>query len=114
MTYSMEEKAKMLDIPLEDLKSYGVVSAYTAEKMAGQARLLTGADIGVSLTGVAGPDMLENQPVGTVFIGLATQNKVESMKVLIGGRSRSDVRHIATLHAFNMVRKTLLKPKNLL
>ncbi|GAA0058412.1 putative competence-damage inducible protein [Streptococcus canis] len=114
VTYSMEEKAKMLDIPLEDLKSYGVVSAYTAEKMAGQARLLTGADIGVSLTGVAGPDMLENQPVGTVFIGLATQNKVESMKVLIGGRSRSDVRHIATLHAFNMVRKTLLKPKNLL
>lgn len=114
VTYSMEEKAKMLGIPLEDLISHGVVSAYTAEKMAEQTRLLTGADIGVSLTGVAGPDMLEDQPVGTVFIGLATQNKVESMKVLIGGRSRSDVRHIATLHAFNMVRKTLLKPENLL
>lgn len=114
VTYSMEEKAKMLGIPLEDLRSHGVVSAYAAEKMAEQTRLLTGADIGVSLTGVAGPDMLEDQPVGTVFIGLATQNKVESMKVLIGGRSRSDVRHIATLHAFNMVRKTLLKPENLL
>ncbi|SQF67971.1 competence/damage-inducible protein A [Streptococcus dysgalactiae] len=114
VTYSLEEKAKMLGIPLEDLISHGVVSAYTAEKMAEQTRLLTGADIGVSLTGVAGPDMLEDQPAGTVFIGLATQNKVESMKVLIGGRSRSDVRHIATLHAFNMVRKTLLKPENLL
>lgn len=114
VTYSMEEKAKMLGIPLEDLRSHGVVSAYTAEKMAEQTRLLTGADIGVSLTGVAGPDMLEDQPAGTVFIGFATQNKVESMKVLIGGRSRSDVRHIATLHAFNMVRKTLLKPENLL
>lgn len=114
VTYSMEEKAKMLGIPLEDLTSYGVVSAYTAEKMAEQARLLTGADIGISLTGVAGPDMLENQPAGIVFIGLAIQNKVESMKVLIGGRSRSDVRYISTLHAFNMVRKTLLKPENLL
>lgn len=82
--------------------------------MAEQARLLTGADIGVSLTGVAGPDMLEEQPAGTVFIGLATQNKVESIKVLISGRSRLDVRYIATLHAFNMVRKTLLKLENLL
>ncbi|HES4799412.1 TPA: competence/damage-inducible protein A [Streptococcus pyogenes] len=114
VTYSMEEKAKMLGFPLEELKSHGVVSAYTAEGMAEQARLLTGADIGVSLTGVAGPDMLEEQPAGTVFIGLATQNKVESIKVLISGRSRLDVRYIATLHAFNMVRKTLLKLENLL
>lgn len=114
VTYSMEEKAKMLGLPLEELKSHGVVSAYMAEKMAEQARLLTGADIGVSLTGVAGPDMLEEQPAGTVFIGLATQNKVESIKVLISGRSRLDVRYIATLHAFNMVRKTLLKLENLL
>ncbi|HER0454990.1 TPA: competence/damage-inducible protein A [Streptococcus pyogenes] len=114
VTYSMEEKAKMLSLPLEELKSHGVVSAYTAEGMAEQARLLTGADIGVSLTGVAGPDMLEEQPAGTVFIGLATQNKVESIKVLISGRSRLDVRYIATLHAFNMVRKTLLKLENLL
>lgn len=114
VTYSMEEKAKMLGLPLEELKSHGVVSTYTAEGMAEQARLLTGADIGVSLTGVAGPDMLEEQPAGTVFIGLATQNKVESIKVLISGRSRLDVRYIATLHAFNMVRKTLLKLENLL
>lgn len=114
VAYSMEEKAKMLGLPLEELKSHGVVSAYTAEGMAEQARLLTGADIGVSLTGVAGPDMLEEQPAGTVFIGLATQNKVESIKVLISGRSRLDVRYIATLHAFNMVRKTLLKLENLL
>ncbi|HHJ7161421.1 TPA: competence/damage-inducible protein A [Streptococcus pyogenes] len=114
VAYSMEEKAKMLGLPLKELKSHGVVSAYTAEGMAEQARLLTGADIGVSLTGVAGPDMLEEQPAGTVFIGLATQNKVESIKVLISGRSRLDVCYIATLHAFNMVRKTLLKLENLL
>ncbi|MGT2935586.1 competence/damage-inducible protein A [Streptococcus castoreus] len=114
VTYSMEEKAKMLKIPLARIKEHGIVSAYTAEQMAVQARLLTNADIGVSLTGVAGPDTLEGHPAGTVFIGLAIQNKVESIKVLIGSRSRSDVRHIAVLHAFSLVRKTLLKSENLL
>ena len=49
----------MLQIPLAELQEHGVVSAHTAERMAAQARLLTGADYGVSLTGVAGPDSLE-------------------------------------------------------
>ncbi|SUN76869.1 competence damage-inducible protein A [Streptococcus massiliensis] len=109
VTYSMEEKSKMLDIPLADLKEQGVVSTFTAEKMAEQARKLTESDLAVSLTGVAGPDSLEGQPAGTVFIGLATAEKVESVRVNIAGRSRSDVREIAVLHAFNLVRKTLLK-----
>ncbi|EHI70486.1 competence/damage-inducible protein CinA [Streptococcus ictaluri 707-05] len=109
VTYSMEEKSKMLGIPLSDLEKNGVVSAFTAEQMAEKSRQLTGADLGVGLTGVAGPDSLEGHQPGTVFIGLASENKVESVKVMISGRSRSDVRHIATLHAFNLVRKALLK-----
>lgn len=113
VTYSIEEKAKMLNIPLEELKMHGVVSDFTAKKMAEQSRLLTGADLAVSLTGVAGPDQLEGQPAGTVFIGLSSAQGTLSRKVLIGGRSRSDVRHIAVLHAFNLVRQTLLSDKNL-
>lgn len=113
VTYSLEEKAKMLQIPQPDLEKHGVVSTFTAEKMAEQARALTGADIGLGLTGVAGPDSLEGQPAGTVYIGLATKEGVQSIRVLIGGRSRSDVRYIATLHAFNLVRKALLKAKKL-
>ncbi len=105
----MEEKSKMLQIPLAELQEHGVVSAFTAEKMAEQARLLTGSDIGVSLTGVAGPEELEGQPAGTVFIGLSTKEKTDSIRVVIGGRSRLDVRYIATLHAFNLVRRALLK-----
>lgn len=114
VTYSMEEKAKMLEIPLDQLQKFGVVSHYTAKEMANQSRLLTGTDIGVSLTGVAGPEALEGHPAGTVFIGISTKEKVESYQVLIGGRSRSDVRYIACLHAFNLVRKTLLNTQNLL
>ncbi|CQR23869.1 putative competence-damage inducible protein [Streptococcus varani] len=109
ITYSMEEKSKMLQIPLTELKEHGVVSSFTAEKMAEQSRILTGADFGIGLTGVAGPESLENQPAGTLFVGLSTKEGTQSIRVLIGGRSRSDVRYIATVHAFNMVRKALLK-----
>lgn len=107
VTYSIEEKSKMLQIPLADLEKHGVVSAFTAEKMAEQARLLTGSDLAVSLTGVAGPDELEGQPAGTVFIGLATAEQVISVQVNIAGRSRADVREIAALHGLNLVRNVL-------
>ena len=109
VTYSIEEKSKMLQIPLEELQEYGVVSHFTAEKMAEQSRKLTDADFGIGLTGVAGPDSLEGHPAGTVFIGIATREKVHSIRVLIGGRRRSDVRHIACLYAFNLVRQALLQ-----
>lgn len=109
VTYSIEEKSKMLQIPLEELQEHGVVSHFTAEKMAEQSRKLTDADFGIGLTGVAGPDSLEGHPAGTVFIGIATREKVHSIRALIGGRSRSDVRHIACLYAFNLVRQALLQ-----
>lgn len=113
VTYSLEEKAKMLGIAPEDLEAHGVVSNFTAEKMAEQSRSLVGSDFAVSLTGVAGPGELEGQPAGTVFIGLASPSGVTSHKVMIGGRSRADVRYIATLHAFNLVRQALLSDENL-
>ena len=108
VTYSLEEKSKMLDISERELKKHGVVSEFTARKMAEQARIKTQSDYGVSLTGVAGPDSLEGHPAGTVFIGLAHAKGTEVIKANIAGRSRADVRHIAVMHAFNLVRKTLL------
>ena len=108
VTYSLEEKSKMLDISEQELKKHGVVSEFTARKMAEQARLKTQSDYGVSLTGVAGPDSLEGHPAGTVFIGLAHAKGTEVIKANIAGRSRADVRHIAVMHAFNLVRKALL------
>jgi len=108
VTYSLEEKAKMLDIPQTELETHGVVSTYTAEKMAEQAREKTASDIGISLTGVAGPESLEGHPAGTVFIGLSQASGTEVIRVNIGGRSRADVRKIAVMHAFNLVLKALL------
>ena len=108
VTYSLEEKSKMLDISEQELKKHGVVSEFTAKKMAERARLKTQSDYGVSLTGVAGPDSLEGHPAGTVFIGLAHAKGTEIIKANIAGRSRADVRQIAVMHAFNLVRKALL------
>ena len=108
VTYSLEEKSKMLDISEQELKEHGVVSEFTARKMAEQARIKTKSDYGVSLTGVAGPDSLEGHPAGTVFIGLAHAKGTEVIKANIAGRRRADVRHIAVMHAFNLVRKALL------
>ena len=108
VTYSLEEKSKMLDISEQELKKHGVVSEFTAKKMAEQARLKTQSDYGVSLTGVAGPDSLGGHPAGTVFIGLAHAKGAEVIKANIAGRSRADVRQIAVMHAFNLVRKALL------
>ena len=108
VTYSLEEKSKMLDISEQELKEHGVVSEFTARKMAEQVRLKTQSDYGVSLTGVAGPDSLEGHPAGTVFIGLAHAKGTEVIKANIAGRSRADVRQIAVMHAFNLVRKALL------
>ena len=108
VTYSLEEKSKMLDISEQELKKHGVVSEFTAQKMAEQARFKTQSDYGVSLTGVAGPDSLEGHPAGTVFIGLAHAKGTEVIKANIAGRSRADVRQIAVMHAFNLVRKALL------
>ena len=108
VTYSLEEKSKMLEIAEQELKEHGVVSEFTARKMAEQARLKTQSDYGVSLTGVAGPDSLEGHPAGTVFIGLAHAKGTEVIKANIAGRSRADVRQIAVMHAFNLVRKALL------
>lgn len=107
VTYSLGQKAAMLGISETDLTSHGVVSEFTAKAMAQAAREKVGADIAVSLTGVAGPDELENHPVGTVFIGLATSDGVQAKQVAIGGRSRSDIRYIAVLHALNMIRQAL-------
>ena len=108
VTYSLEEKSKMLDISEQELKEHGVVSEFTARKMAEQARIKTQSDYGVSLTGVAGPDSLEGHPAGTVFIGLAHTKGTEVIKANIAGWSRADVRQIAVMHAFDLVRKALL------
>ena len=103
VTYSLEEKAKMLDIPQTELEIHGVVSTYTAEKMAEQAREKTASDIGIRLTGVAGPESLEGHPAGTVFIGPSQETGQEVIRVNKGGGKRTDDGKIGVMHDINLV-----------
>jgi PncC family amidohydrolase len=73
ITYSNKAKTSFLSVPEEIIDKYGAVSYETAKFMAEGVRNIAGVDIGVSVTGIAGPagGTLE-KPVGTVFVGLAT------------------------------------------
>ena len=70
-------------------------------------KALTGSDLAVSLTGLAGPDGDGVHKVGTVCIGLATPEETIAVKVLIPGKNRENVRMIATQRALDMVRRYL-------
>lgn len=76
ITYANQAKAEMLDIPPELIDAHGAVSEQVAIAMAEGALKKSGADIAVSVTGIAGPTGgTEEKPVGTVWIGIATVDK---------------------------------------
>lgn len=108
VTYSAVMKSKLLDIDPELLAQYGTVSAECAEAMAVQARLAAGTDYAVSFTGVAGPDPLENQPKGTVWIALASASEVKSACYTFS-RDRAYIRHSAVMAGLDRIRKELLR-----
>lgn len=108
VTYTNYAKEKLLAIPAEVIDKHGSVSEQTAILMAEQAKQKLGADVGVSLTGVAGPDSLEGQPVGTVWIGIAYRNKAGYAQKFHFPRQRKYVQARAVLTALDLVRKELL------
>ena len=108
VTYANYAKEKLLAIPAEVIDKHGSVSEQTAILMAEQAKQKLGADVGVSLTGVAGPDSLEGQPVGTVWIGIAYRNKAGYAQKFHFPRQRKYVQARAVLTDLDLVRKELL------
>ena len=101
--YSKEIKHQVLGVPEELLEKYGAVSAEVASAMAVGARRVGQADLGIGITGVAGPETSEGKPVGTVFIALADEKRTWVKKIVAGhsGGEREYVRYIATSHAIS-------------
>jgi len=85
-----------------------VVTGDAASAMAEGARRVLGADIGLSLTGVAGPDPQEGMAVGTVFIGLALPGERTEVRELHLPGERAQVRQYATISALDLLRRALL------
>ena len=103
-TYTDEMKRDLLGVLPETLKRHGAVSAETALEMARGIREKTGADIGVSTTGVAGPDPSEGKAVGTVFVAVSCgwMEQVWPLQLARGtGNERERVRHLSENHALH-------------
>jgi nicotinamide-nucleotide amidase len=84
-----------------------VVSASAAQQMAVGVQRTLGASVGLSVTGVAGPDEQDGQPVGTVFVGLAIGDAPpEAFQFRLPG-DRERIRQYATISAGNALRQRL-------
>ncbi len=93
----------MLGVSDDTLALHTEYSCECAEEMAQGARRVSGADIAVSTTGVAGPTGgTESAPVGTVFIGICSENRTESRRFLYEG-NRGEVRAAAVRDALRML-----------
>ncbi len=103
--YSNDIKRTVLGVPAATLDTVGAVSAETAIAMAGGVRRLADAAIGVSVTGVAGPDTEEGKPVGTVFLALANADRVwvREMHPAPDCTTREAVREKAVAIALEMI-----------
>lgn len=108
VTYAASTKTKVLGIPSETIASYGVVSQQVVEGMARGVRDLMEADFGVATTGVAGPGGgTEENPVGTVWIGVASAQGVVSKRFNFG-KDRENVINRATIAAYEMLRQQII------
>jgi nicotinamide-nucleotide amidase len=102
VSYASEVKFDLLDVP-----EGPVVSPQAAAQMATGARRVLGADIGLSLTGVAGPAEQDGQPVGTLHVGLATADGVRTASVRLPG-TRDQMRQFCVISSLDLLRRHLL------
>lgn len=103
ISYTNWVKENVLGVSRETLEQYGAVSLWTAEEMAVGVRKLLGADVAVSVTGLAGPGGDEfGNPVGTVCIGFSNQWESFAMKYHFDG-NREDVRNQTIRAALELV-----------
>lgn len=101
--YDTRIKHEVLNISNELIKSYGVVSKECAYAMAQQVAQKMKVDIGISFTGVAGPETLENKEVGTVYITVFHRSGKHLTKKFIFQGDRQTIRRRATLKGFEML-----------
>lgn len=105
ISYANGIKHKVLGVSEDDLNKYGAVSEPVAKQMAQGALKVSGADIAVSVTGIAGPDSdSTGKPVGLVYIGLADKKNVLVREIRTSRRDRSYNRYVSASNALNMIR----------
>ncbi len=106
VTYSNQAKVKRLGVSRQTLERYGAVSAQVALEMAVGIRVSSGADIGLAVTGVAGPGGgTREKPVGLVYIALSTGEGTQMRELRLAG-DRERIRGLSCLHTLDMLRRS--------
>jgi len=110
--YSNKAKVELLNIDEQLINMYGAVSPEVAIAMAEGIRKISNTNLGLAVTGIAGPDGgTAEKPVGLVYIALATQNGAIYEKHMLAG-GRKGIKYRASQTALDFLRKYLLNLKN--
>lgn len=107
VTYATDTKASVLGVPPALLGEFGPVHGATAAAMARHARMLFAADIGLAITGVAGPEPQDGVPVGTMFVGLDVRRGPARVEALRGTGDRSELRSWGVASALQLAIDTI-------
>ena len=108
IVYSNESKISLLDVPADLIEKHGAVSPEIAQALATGARKISGANYGLSITGIAGPSGgTAEKPVGLVYIALAWEKGSKTTKNIFSG-NREIVKFQSTQKALDMLRRHLL------
>ncbi|MBR5154999.1 MAG: CinA family protein [Clostridia bacterium] len=108
VTYSNEQKTKLLGVNEKTLLKFGAVSYETALEMCKGVKAISGADFGISVTGIAGPGGgTPEKPVGTVWIGICGNDIHQAFRFLFNG-NRNQVRQQTVITAMEIARRGVL------
>lgn len=108
VSYTVEMKQKILGVKESTIANHGIVSGETVKEMASGIKKITGSDIAISVSGVAGPgEDSDGNPAGLVWFGLDIDGKTEEFSVCFAGMGREKIIQKAVNHAFVSVLQRL-------
>ena len=111
VSYSNASKIKILGVSEDTIRDYGAVSSQTAEEMAVGVKKINGTDIGLSITGIAGPEGGSvEKPVGLCYVGIAVGDTVKAYKFIFTG-NREKIKWNSSSRALDFLRRELLLQK---
>ena len=109
VSYTNKSKSQLLDVNDQVIEKHGAVSKQVVEQMAKNVRLKFDSDYGISTSGIAGPTGgTADKPVGTVWIAVASEEKVISKKLNLGYNRERNI-HVSSLSVLNLLRLELIK-----
>ena len=109
VTYANEAKSKLIGVKTETLNKFGAVSPETAKEMAEGALGVSGADIAIAVTGIAGPGGgTEEKPVGLVYISVASKWKETQIYKNLFDGNRDEVRQKTVIRALALALENII------